>query len=421
MTQPPLRVVVLTTYFAPVMGGVESNAERLACYLARAGCTVRVLTKRVTPDLADVEVRDGFTVHRIGPRGARSPAGKWQFAPAAARWLVREAATSDVVACIDFRGVGAGALAARAVTARPVVFQAQTHGVLTGQNAAGAMNRVGLRPERWAGRAVAGAITGLYRRADAFACISRSIQKETIAAGVPPERVHFLPNPVDMQRFRPARPEERDAARAALGIAPEQLVCIFVGRLSLEKGILDLMEAWRLLLTELPNPRSERTDPVLVVAGPDMHGHRWDAGPAARELAQRLGFAHTVRFIGPTSDVAGVLHVADLSVMPSHFEALGLSAIEALATGLPVIASAVDGLLEVVHDEVNGLRCPPQSPPALAASLRRLLHDHDLRRRLAANARSSMAEYDERIVFARFHDLLSGLAHRAAESRGTRR
>src|SRR5580700_6381029 len=107
------RVVLLTTFFRPVVGGVESNAERLAGYLQAHGFGVLVLTKRVTPDLPDREDLDGVRVQRIGPLGERNGSGKWRLTPFAAAWLISRRADYDVVCCIDFRGIGLAALAAR--------------------------------------------------------------------------------------------------------------------------------------------------------------------------------------------------------------------------------------------------------------------------------------------------------------------
>lgn len=118
-----------------------------------------------------------------------------------------------------------------------------------------------------------------------------------------------------------------------------------------------------------------------------------------------------MRFLGPLRDPAPVLQVADIAVVPSHFEALGLSGIEALATGVPVVASAVGGLLDFVVDDVNGALCPVKNPAALAERLGRLIGDAALRTRLAANARRSVLDqYDEQIVFANFAALLTRLA-----------
>jgi D-inositol-3-phosphate glycosyltransferase len=166
---------------------------------------------------------------------------------------------------------------------------------------------------------------------------------------------------------------------------------------------MDLMEAWRLL-----RPAAHV---VLLVAGPDMDGHAWNVGPEARAFASEHGLQDSVRFLGATGDVPSLMHAADVAIQPSHFEALGLSAIEALACGVPVVASAVGGLLDFVKDGENGLMFPAQDAAALAGCLRSLVADSDGRRRLAARARRSVeTEYDERIVFARFATLARDLA-----------
>jgi D-inositol-3-phosphate glycosyltransferase len=109
--------------------------------------------------------------------------------------------------------------------------------------------------------------------------------------------------------------------------------------------------------------------------------------------------------------VAPMLKTADLVVQPSHFEALGLSAIEALACGVPLVASAVGGLLDFVVDGENGRLCPPQDPAALASCIGPLLTDSGARAQLASRARGSvLQEYDELAVFGRMRALFDRLA-----------
>lgn len=399
-----VRVVVLTPYFRPIVGGVESNAERLALYLQGHGFAVRVLTKRVTKDLPDLEDMDGVQIERIGPYGDRAAAGKWLLLPQVAEWLGRERSTYDVVCCIDYRGTGVATVGAGLLTRRPAVFQAQTTGVLSGANMDGALAHWKIDPRGAIGRLAKAIPRAIYRRADAFACISREIEREALACGIPRERVHYLPNAIDMMRFRPPTAAEKLALRQQLGVPSDAIVCLFVGRLSREKGLMDLMQAW-----------TSVSRAMLLIAGPDMDGHPWNVGPAARELVATHRLESSVRFLGSVSDVASLLRVADIAIQPSHFEALGLSAIEALASGVPVVASAVGGLLDFMVDNGNGKLCPPQDPTALAEAIRVLIDDAELRRRLAAGARASvLAEYDEAIVSERFGALLRQLVEARA-------
>jgi glycosyltransferase involved in cell wall biosynthesis len=398
-------VLILTPYFYPIIGGVESNAERLARYLVTQGVRVQVLTKRVGRNLPDEDDRDGIAIRRIGPGGERSSLGKWLMTPAIVRWLIRHSADYDVVCCVDYRATGVAALLARRSTKRPVVFQAQTTGVLSGDNVDPLLRRAGIGGQGFIARTVKSPVRALYGRADAFACISRDIERETLACGVPRDRVWYLPNAIDMTHFRPAEAGERDRTRRSLELPLDRVICLFVGRLSREKGVMDLLEAWRLLQPE---------DALLVVAGPDMTGHVWDAGAPGRAFVQSHGLSECVRFVGPLTDVAPMMRASDLVIQPSHFEALGLSAIEALACGIPLVATAVGGLLDFVVDGKNGRLCPPEDPPALAACLAPLLSDALERGRLAARARESvLQEYDELAVFGRMRSLFDRLAGRA--------
>jgi glycosyltransferase involved in cell wall biosynthesis len=386
-----VRVIVLTPFFRPIMGGVESNAERLSRYFGSLGFGVTVLTKRISRDLPDVEAADGFTIRRIAQLGPRAPSAKWKMLRPVYRWLVDHGRDYDVVCSIDCRGVGLAAIAARGRTGRRVIAQPQTTGVLIPESGTGIF------------RQTLGRIAGqLYARSDAIACIARTIEREALVAGVARENVHYLPNAIDMTRFHPPTAAERGAARRAHGVHDGSTVCVFLGRLSREKGLMDLMEAWK---------RLRPTNAVLLVAGPDMTNHAWDVGPAARAFATQHKLEGSVRFVGPTTDVPGLMAAADVVVQPSHFEALGLSAVEALACGVPVIASAVGGLKDFVHDGENGATCPPQYPEALARALDRMLKDGEYRKRLAQRARPSVESvYDERAVFGRFADLVRSLS-----------
>jgi D-inositol-3-phosphate glycosyltransferase len=396
------RVVILTPYFYPIIGGVESNAERLARYLISQGVPVQVLTKRIGRGLPDAEERDGIAIRRIGPDGERSSFGKWAMTPAIVRWLVTHRNDYGVVCCVDYRATGVAALLARRITGRPVVFQAQTTGVLSGDNVDPLLRRAGLSTSGPLAAFVKAPIRALYGGADAFASISRDIEKETLASGVARERVWYLPNAIDMSHFRPVEPGERDRLRRELELPLDRVVCLFVGRLSREKGVLELLEAWRML---------KPANALLVVAGPDMTGHAWDAGVPGRAFVARHGLDASVRFVGPLSDVAPMIQASDLVVQPSHFEALGLSAIEALACGVPVVASAVGGLLDFIVDGDNGRLSPPENPAALAACIGPLLTDPAARARLAARARASvLQEYDELAVFGRMRALFDRLA-----------
>lgn len=384
------RVALVTTYFHPVLGGAETAARRLAAFLVRRGHDVSVITTLTDPALPRRDTIDGARVDRAGPPKPRASARKWTIVPRIAAELWYRRADYDVICVVDYRGVGLPAILAGRAAGRPVAIQAQTEGVLSGSHL-GALLRVVSWPVRRA-----------YTFADAFACISKGIKTEAIAAGVDPDRVHYLPNTVDTDRFHPAEPGERDRRRAELGWPVDRPLGIFVGRLSREKGIVDLLRAWERVAAPA----------TLVVVGPGMPGHPWDESVRAREIGTSPALRDRVIFHGATTDPAPLYRAADFAVVPSHWESFGLSAAEAMASGLPVVACDVGGLADYIVDGANGLLVGAQDPPALAAAIQRLIDDPALRARLAAAARETAMQFDERVVLERFGALLDRLAGR---------
>ena len=398
----PASVVIATTFYRPVLGGAEAAAERLATYLRRRGHAVSVFTKRTAAGLPDREVLDDVEVVRFGPAGERTGRGKWVFMPALYRKLRERASTYDAVVCVDYRAIGLAALAARRFTKKPVIFQAQTEGVIAGDAVRARLKSVGFHPDGIAGRVATWPIRASYARADAIGCISRAIEREALAAGVPRAKVHYLPNPVDIDRFAPASADERRRLRDELGIRSDSVVCVFVGRLSREKGIVELVRAWT----------DARPPAELVVIGPPMTRNAWDVSEEARAIAASSEVSAAIRFVGgvPADEVARWLRAADFAAQPSHFEAMGLAAAEEMAAGLPVVATDTGGYRDFVTDGETGLLVPVGDVAALARAVSRLASDAPLRERLGRAARARAEEFDARVVLERFARLIDTLA-----------
>ena len=202
----------------------------------------------------------------------------------------------------------------------------------------------------------------------AVVAISEGVRAMLVESGVDADRIHVVPSGVDADRFVPTA-GARSAARARYQIADGACLLVVVGALEERKGHAVLLEA----LAILANPR------VLVLCAGE--------GSARAVLEARcaaLGLDATVRFLGRVDDVASVLAAADVMVMPSRQEGLGVAALEAMAVGLPVIASRVGGLPEAVKDGETGLLVPTGDPAALAAAIGRLAADPMLAHRLGA-------------------------------------
>jgi glycosyltransferase involved in cell wall biosynthesis len=205
--------------------------------------------------------------------------------------------------------------------------------------------------------------------------------------------VFVVPYGVDVAQFQPAARGER--ARIAVGA---------VSRLSPEKGFEHLLRAARML-------RDGGTDIDIVLAGD---------GPSRRsleKLTQETGMGDRVRFHGevPHGSVPGVLQELDIFAMPSTAEGFGVSALEASAMRLPVVASDVHGIPDVVRDGGTGILVPPANPSALASAIGRLAGDAAMRARMGDAGRALVErEYGWRDNAA----LMERLYERALADRG---
>ena len=199
---------------------------------------------------------------------------------------------------------------------------------------------------------------------------SEASRKELIARGYSAERVRVAPNGVDVDVYR-HDDESRARLRAQWKVAPDEIVFGSIGRLVAQKGYDQLLRAAALL-------KGQRTRFRIVVAGegPDDRG--------LRRNAARL--AVPVQFLGRRDDVPALLSAFDGYVQSSRFEGLSNALLEAMAAGLPAVATAVDGTLDFAKDGENLLLARPDDPESLAIGLGYLLEKPELRVRLAGNA-----------------------------------
>ncbi|WP_135467129.1 glycosyltransferase family 4 protein [Crenalkalicoccus roseus] len=226
------------------------------------------------------------------------------------------------------------------------------------------------------------------RITDTFLTVSEEEAADARRLGIHPRAVAVL-NGRDPTLFRPD-PAARAAVRAELGVAEGACVLVAVSRLVRHKGYPELLRA----MEAVP-------DATLWVVGerlPSDHGE--DLEPCFDRAAAVLG--PRLRRLGYRADVARVLAAADVFVLPSHFEGLPMSVIEAMLSGLPVVATDIRGPREQVVHGRTGLLVPPARVAPLAAALARLVADPALRRRMGEAGRARALErFDEARVVAR--------------------
>ncbi|MBI9017575.1 MAG: glycosyltransferase [Phycisphaerae bacterium] len=206
-------------------------------------------------------------------------------------------------------------------------------------------------------------------------CVSDSVREFTHKKShVPAKRLVTIYNGIDIDRFARARAIDlRD-----LGLSPQKKTLIFTGRLHHVKGVDILIEAFARICL--------RHDLQLIIAG-DGSQRR-----ALEELVEDYDLGRRIVFIGMRADVPALLKAADLFVLPSYWEGFGLSAVEAMAAEIPVIASDTFGLIDIIEDEKTGLLVAPGEPDLLAAAIETLIENPVKTRKMVSAAMANIKQ-----------------------------
>lgn len=211
--------------------------------------------------------------------------------------------------------------------------------------------------------------------ADGVITVCEAFARELSIAGVQRKRIHVQHNSI---RTEPTSSfDEAKLLRERLGIGNEQRLVLTVGRLSREKAHIDLLVAFNNLLRDKPDIEAK-----LIIVGD---------GPERRRLATSVdssGLSERVIFTGEVTNIQPYYQAADVFVLPSHSEGSPYVLLEAMAARVPVVATEVGGVPEVVTDEESALLVPSLDPRAMSFAVARVLEEPELARRLTANAYS---------------------------------
>ena len=366
-----MKILVHCVYYHPEVGGLESHVTGLVEGLAERGAEVRVITSRSRPELPLEESVSGIRIRRI-PLPSRTAAGWARYAlasiPATRRW----ARWAELVHAQSFASVLPAGVAARSA-GRPWVASFHTSHFLVRST----------RP------AWIPALSGLVRWPDHAFAASEEIRSvaENLGGG---RRVEALTNGVDTARFRP--PGNRLDSPPPTLVVPRRLVP--------KNGVEYFVRALPGIRRRVPGVRAR-----LIGDGPERE--------RLEMLARELQVDDSLEFVGarPHAEMPELLGSGDLAIFPSLMEATSVAALEAMACGLPVVATAVGGLTEIVDKEVGAL-VPPADPDALARAVATLVADANLRHRGAvARARVTARWSNDRLVERHlevYGDLLAG-------------
>ena len=368
-----MRIAFVSEHASPlaVLGGVDAGGQNvyvaaLASELARRGIEVVVHTRRDNPSLPErVPMRPGVVVHHVDagpPVPIPNPIDNLlpymdEFAE-----QLEQAWTTDRPDLVHshFWMSGRAALAAAKPLGIPVVHTFHALGIVKRREQG---DKDTSPPERIDEE------RGILARADRIVATCSDEVFELVRLGGELPRIRVVPCGVNIRAFRPTGPTEPRT--------PETSRLVVVSRLVERKGVGNVITA----LAEVPGAE------LVIAGGPDRA--ELDCDPLVRRLrrlARRVGVEDRVEFRGrlERADVPPLLRSADVVVCVPWYEPFGIVPLEAMACGVPVVASAVGGQIDTVVHGVTGLHVPPRQPAALAEALRRLLADAKLRAALGA-------------------------------------
>lgn len=235
---------------------------------------------------------------------------------------------------------------------------------------------------------------------------SEAVRQELlIKDGFRPEKIHVVYNGIDAQKYIQATPEREHLLP---GISSNHKLIVTVANMhTCAKGHGDLIEAARTIREEHPEAR-------FVLAG-DGEMRRF-----FEDQVRAAGLQEMFVFLGHRTDIPALLASCDIGVLASRTEGLPNAVLEYMAAGLPVVATTVGGVPEIIENETNGFLIPPENPAALSGAILRLLKDGQMRKRLGNAGRERiLAQFNFTSVMARLKQLYKEPQHRA-ELRRTR-
>jgi len=359
-----MKVLQLTQRFPPAIGGVERHVLQLASGLRAAGVEVEVFTTDLARDVPFQRLRGdvgafSFPVSRYRAwKLLEVPHGLGIAAPS----MLFDVLSSDVD-LIHAHAYGhfptwVGGLATL-LNSKPVVMTPHC-------------DPGSLKLSRRLFDHFVPPLT--LKRASRIIALTWQEASYLASLGIPRERVHVIPNGVCLEEF--------SGIQDMRGTSPEFTI-LFVGRLyPRQKGLLPLIQALALL-------------PESVGARLRLVGEDWGGAATVAKIASRLGVSGRITIVGRLSrvDLLREYASADVFVLPSLFEPFGIVLLEAMASGLPVVASRTGGIPEIVDDGRTGCLVPPGDASALAYAIRQLAEDDALRQSLGRAGRERVISY----------------------------
>lgn len=347
--QRPADVWMIIASFYPHIAGAEQQAQRLSEQLTALGWRTAVLTRRHNPRYPYLppvqETINGIPVYRVYSRGSSKVASL--LFVLSGLWHLWRNGRGQLYHAHDL-----GAPALLGILAKLILGGRCLVKIRSGKSKyERRLRSVSGRLQFWV----------LRRMVDCFVAVSQEGVGMLRDYGIPEHRIAYIPNAVDTDYFHPATVAEKTQARHRLDLPLSKSIVLYIGRLLPVKGVDVLLNAWQQL------PSEHRNRSLLLIVGDGPEAHRLQHFVAEHSLGESVCLA------GRQENVLDYLHAADLFVLPSRSEGSSNALLEAMACGLPVVASNVGGSADIVEEKRNGALFEVENYNQLAQKLTSIL------------------------------------------------
>ena len=400
-------ICLLTETYYPVVGGGETQARVLAEDLVANGFKVLVVTRRSSGALRKLDQIDGVTVCRTPPIGG-GQFKRWCMVFTCLPVLLSRRREYDLIFVSGFKALGLTAVVVSRLLGKRCILKADSNGEMSGAFFDRGRQTLGLGSDSKLFQLFLTLRNRLLRQADCFVAISSDIADELRQQGVPNAEIESISNGVDTRLFSPVNSCAKADLRRRLLLPQNRTIVTFTGRLVSYKGLPLLLRVWEQV------QQADSQVLLLLVGSGGLDINNCEA--ELKEFVQARGLQHSVRFTGDVHNVHEYLQASDIFVFPTEKEAFGISLIEAMACGLPVIATPTGGIKDIVVDRQNGLLVPAGSFHQLQQALQRLITDASLAGTLAnAALQTARSRYARDVVLEKYIGLFTAMAGKSAD------
>jgi glycosyltransferase involved in cell wall biosynthesis len=359
-----VNILFTIRYFYPFVGGTEKQALTLASCLVKRGVTVKIITSRFERKWPKHEVMDEVEVIRLfSPR--IKVVGAVFFLLCLAGYLIKNRKQFSLIHTFQISYTSSLSILLAKLLRKPSVIKLACSGW------GGDIQR--------ARKTLYGKIfLFMVKKASKIITLSSTIADELVEENIDRSKIKLIHNGVDLVHFKDI--QNKSQLRTKLGISNRKCI-IYTGRLVYQKGIDLLIPSFSRL--------QEETECQLIIIGD---------GPDQAKIVRLIEDYRLSKFVilvEETKDIASYLNAADVFVLPSRFEGLSNSLLEAMACSLPIISTRVGGSIDIIEDGINGLLVDCESDKQLTDAIARVFSDPQLARNLGDNARKTIEAHFE--------------------------